>query len=580
MSFTLRNLFSEDDGDSNAEWTDGSPEMGGRDTSPVESAKAPENGTPYLVSEVLPFIPTAIVASEDIPMEKEVVIPMLRDGSTDVTLSSIFRVCPELFDAEITPLNDSVVTLPKKAEPVKEAAAAGEPLFEATGTPFGAPGFGPPEAEAAETPDESEDNPFWSPESNDVGESKSVAPEAAFPSGFSDALPAEVSQKDEGASKEEPPAPEKKPKKTIDEAMAGFENPPAPKSGNPFGEPADSGSSGFSANPFDSNESFSTLFSDKADEDSDIPFPSGEADDSTWGAMFDSDSESGDEETSNAGAQGFGEMMQSSEAKEETKEKSKPAETPTDSDFPKDPFAAPTSDPSAEKASAKPSPSISFSVEKPAPNKAPVPAAEEVAPVKEAAPFAAPVAKAAPVDEAAPAEEAAPPAGDKAFRPLRDESAAAAPAASQVRVEEEQLAPAAPPMPGEMEIDLSNLEFRALFSSDESFTLAKVAREVVTFDGVSACALATTVKLVQASRNEQSRLGDEAREMVDAIRNLAKLTGLPEARAFTLQTDRGTVSLFLEGDCCVTVNHTASGFGPGVREKLILIARNIHKLQE
>ena len=135
---------------------------------------------------------------------------------------------------------------------------------------------------------------------------------------------------------------------------------------------------------------------------------------------------------------------------------------------------------------------------------------------------------------------------------------------------------------GDVESDesLRDLEFRAIFSTDESFTLSKVARRVISLTGIQGCALATPTRIVQASRSEKSRLGDEAKEMIDTIRNLAKLTGLPEARSFTLHTDRGTVSIFLEGDCCLTVNHDSGSFEPGVKEKLILIARSIHKLTE
>jgi hypothetical protein len=127
---------------------------------------------------------------------------------------------------------------------------------------------------------------------------------------------------------------------------------------------------------------------------------------------------------------------------------------------------------------------------------------------------------------------------------------------------------------------LRDLEFKAIFSTSEPFTLAKVARSVVGLPGINGCALATPNKIVQASKGDQGRLGEEAREMVDSIRNLARLSGLPEAKSFTLNTDRGTVSLFLEGDCCVTVHQEGDDFGPGMREKLILIARNIHKLEE
>ena len=75
-------------------------------------------------------------------------------------------------------------------------------------------------------------------------------------------------------------------------------------------------------------------------------------------------------------------------------------------------------------------------------------------------------------------------------------------------------------------------------------------------------------------------MGNDALEMISTLRNLAKLTGLPEARNFTLHTDRGIVSLFLEGECCVTVNHESATFLPGVREKLIIVARSLIHLEE
>ena len=125
-----------------------------------------------------------------------------------------------------------------------------------------------------------------------------------------------------------------------------------------------------------------------------------------------------------------------------------------------------------------------------------------------------------------------------------------------------------------------DLELKAIFSTDESFTLSRVARMVVGLDGINGCALATPGRLVQVSRNEESRIGDDAAEMVSTIRNLAKLTGLPGAKTFTLHTDRGIVSLFLEDDCCLTVHHEDGRFGPGTREKLILISRCLHKLEE
>jgi hypothetical protein len=136
------------------------------------------------------------------------------------------------------------------------------------------------------------------------------------------------------------------------------------------------------------------------------------------------------------------------------------------------------------------------------------------------------------------------------------------------------------PASGEASFDLRDLELRAIFSTSETFTLSMVVRRVVGLPGIVSCSLSTPGKLVQASKSEEGRIGNEAREMVATLRSLAKLTGLPEARNFTLHTDRGIVSLFLEGECCVMVHHEAAAFEPGVREKLILVARSLINLEE
>ena len=127
---------------------------------------------------------------------------------------------------------------------------------------------------------------------------------------------------------------------------------------------------------------------------------------------------------------------------------------------------------------------------------------------------------------------------------------------------------------------MPDLEMRAIFSSSDSFTLSRVARKIVELPDMMGCALATPVRLVQASRSEESWLGDESQGTIQSVKNLAKLTGLPDTKSFTLQSDRGIVSLFMEDSCCLIVRHNAPEFGPGIREKLILIARTMHKLND
>jgi len=135
-------------------------------------------------------------------------------------------------------------------------------------------------------------------------------------------------------------------------------------------------------------------------------------------------------------------------------------------------------------------------------------------------------------------------------------------------------------MMGEVSFDMRDLELRAIFSTSEAFTLSAVARRVAGLPGIDGCSLSTPGKLVQVSGSEEGGIGGEAREMVATLSSLTRLTGLPEARNFTIHTDRGLVSLFLEGECCVVVRHAAPAFEPGVREKLILVARSLIHLEE
>ena len=150
MSFTLRNLFSEDDEDPQADLEGEGIANGSRENLSPSGSAPEKKGSTNLVSELLPFIPPAIVASAEVPMEKEVIIPLDETGSTDVRLSTVYEACPELFDAEITPLNDSTVTLPAKMSHPKETTKIGSSLFETPATPFGSPGFGLPSGEAKE----------------------------------------------------------------------------------------------------------------------------------------------------------------------------------------------------------------------------------------------------------------------------------------------------------------------------------------------------------------------------------------------------------------------------------------------
>lgn len=627
--------------------TGGDAERRGAGPEP-KSAAAP--GQDYLISELIAFIPPAISAQSGIPMTRELRIPFPADGSRDVKLSTIYQLCPELFAAEITPLNDSVVTLPPKI-----------------GAMGGVPDSSPMEENlpigfSAASPASS--NPFWSPTATAAEEKGESAPKSgglinelsllgrddtfSKPKGsslgldpFSDALsPADL------PAKTNPPAgavPLMEPKipgefensaaapqggdKPLSGVKSGFQSPPSALfggKGTGFAQKAEEKGS----DPLKTEEPFQTLFSKQANVDKDIPCPtseeprparetdeSGDEQRGVWGAMFQGggfpdldDARTGKEKPfsppalenignllKQAGGSGVGIPFPASEPAVA------PISAPMTSDqpiptgftsFEADPDpqeaapATPKSSPAPAQQALSSSPGTSpfiapsqifagFGAD-PAPELSPINtfgAAPAFEPLDLTKPAPSVVGGAAAdsvsIPVATPNSESAPNPEPEPARAARGrEEVASAPA--------REIAPA-PPQSGD---ELRDLELRAIFSTSEVFTLSMVARRIVGLPGVINCTLSTPGKLVQASKSDSGRVGNEAREMVATLRNLAKLTGLPEARTFTLHTDRGIVSLFLEGDCCVMVNHEAASFEPGVREKLILVARNLIKLEE
>lgn len=650
MSFTFRNLFSEEDGvpgacapgayPSGVGAQGGNPDAAGARNAPDgQSARMGEGGATdpanagaqesfrtYQVSELLPFIPPAISAESGIPMEKLVAIPVPPNGSSDVSLSTIYRVVPELFAAEITPLNDSNVSLPVKLEELQPTQPSGGgilggavgsfsapacPPMDATpacadaDTPFGSPDsdssvatenflaqFSAPAAAAQDTPTQApSQTAFGAPEqgeSNPFVEFENIMPsgqalEVALPEGYDESA---AKDQDEGSG--DPVGLCVSEGGSGGDAGSGADNFGA--GNNPFADfnapadmpdpqPATNAESPVDLTPFDSGAGFSTLFSKQAEEDSDIPFPDPDGENGnagkegvSWGAMFDSDL-----------------APEVSEATEE----------PASTEAAPAPFPEPQPQPEPTlNDNAIPGPITS--PPEPTPEAKPVVTGfstfPDFAPADEKATSEAPQDVWSDDDAGAPkpnfqvdelgisvSEEKV---SDTTPEPLTDPAPEAGDSQKEADFQVETVRPVNDEMlemgamQEDSDVSLRDLELRAIFSTDENFTLSAVAQKVVGLEGVEGCALATKTKLVQASKTEQSRLGSEAREMIGTIRNLAKLTGLPEARSFTLHTDRGTVSIFLEGDCSVTVNHSSIEFRPGVKEKLILIARSIHKLED
>ena len=592
MSFSFRNIFSPDDSEfDGSRDAEGSTEFSGFGAGSqgrgnlLAQATAKEQGQTFLVSELLPLIPTAIVAPSGIPMEKEISVPFSADGSLDVKLTALYQICPELFATEITPLNDSVITLPPRVGATilvgtESASFAASSIFfkpegnsEGGGNAFWSP-VTPLKASSATSP--AAPNPFAA---------EAGAPKNAF------APPAETTGPDSG------------------KMAGGFQEPAGAFVGNAFsaGSGAMVGShethpvSGFfgfgvsptaknegetasGGNPFESEKGFATLFSKQAEQDAAIPHPAspiaeagnGPGPEGGWGAMFRREVK---EEPVEAvpDFDSIGNLLNQAKKPQEpqgftipsvdlTTISAKGAEVEPlrqeneGSAKPSEAVGVLVGDEksTAMAAEAAGTPPVSGSGE----NAAPEPVLTEADFAAVEAVFAAAAAPVEAVAETQVTEIAAP--------------------APKVLVEAPVVAPAVatPAVPAGDDDELRDLEMRAIFSTSERFNLPMVARKVVALPGINSCSLSTSFKIVHASRSDETRLGNEAREMIATLRSLAKLTGLPEARTFTLQTDRGIVSLFLEGDCCVSVNQESATFQPGVREKLILIARSIGKLRD
>ena len=589
MSFSFRNLFSPDDSE-----LDGSEGSGGSAFAPSFGSDSQARGNPaprepmghcgqsFMVSELLPLIPTAIVASSGIPMEKEILVPVPVDGSLDVKLSTLYQLCPELFAAEITPLNDSVLTLPPRVG--ASIAATAEGVMSAFWSPVTPSVSSVASSSAASTPI---GNPFYAdadPGRKSLEPVKTNVPDTGTATSGLD-TPATNSAPNPFGGIPHPPSGENQ-----TDPVSGLFGFGLPGNSDAESEPKP----GY--DPFEGGTGFSTLFSKQAEQDAVISHPAnpfadpaiGPAPEGVWGAMFrrevkeepptvipDFDSignllgqtkksfeaqaivtpptakcssSGGDTVGFSTGLGGFATKVEPLwDAKE----------VPINATRPDSPGSVdPNPTPATKTIPPEPTMTSVHSIfEAPQPN-APSPSLASVEAVFAAAAAPLEVVSGMPVDLPEPV-------------------------ASVVSETPTVPVPISIPTSSQGDDDeLRDLEMRAIFSTSERFNLSNVARKVISLPGINSCSLSTPVKIVHASRSDETRLGNEAREMIATLRSLAKLTGLPEARTFTLQTDRGIVSLFLDGDCCVSVNQDSAAFHPGVREKLTLIARSIGKLRE
>ncbi|MEM9283942.1 MAG: hypothetical protein AAGA96_19140 [Verrucomicrobiota bacterium] len=662
MSFTFRNLFSEEEGGAGSPGGDSafpedssrgvssSPGTGRGAESSAEAMRDSMDIQVFGVKELLAFIPPAIAASDGIPLDEELEIPMPAYGSLDVKLSELYQACPELFAVEITPLNDSTITLPSKSGLSSEAQSEPEESMaqvQLKGAAFGAQApaqdvalKAEQDAVVSEDDGGGEDNPFWSPEplGNDS------APEKPIDEGFGAYVGAEPGGFENGGLSSPENAPDTE--KVSREESAADKNPEKPFQGD-----------GFAA-----GSGFSNPFQEKAVEDESIPAPAEkeseneEADSATqgkWGSMFQGAFDSAEamrEKDNGVTTAGFGNGGIAGQEKDSEIGGGQGKFEAVNAGFAEAASALPQNDESEAPSAAEADELLAASQEIAAGFTGASQGAPEVkddvaysgfggweasssekdsdkkskddlelvgeASMKQSEPRAKLENNAdSPVQASgfeafdspfpgidregkkrAKENDSESPSNRKPDSPRDDSSGAKGGGVSvqvsghsvktsSVRESNENLRKEsqsashhdAPDASDELEHDLV---MRAIFSSSETFNLSKVARLVAAIPGMKGCAISTPKYLVQASKSEEDRLGDEAQEVVETIKNLAKLSGMPDARTFTLQTDRGIVSLFMEGPCSLMVRHDSTTFEPGVREKLVLVSRHIGTMKD
>ena len=129
---------------------------------------------------------------------------------------------------------------------------------------------------------------------------------------------------------------------------------------------------------------------------------------------------------------------------------------------------------------------------------------------------------------------------------------------------------------------VADLELRAMFASHEAFTPQKAVDHTAGLPGIDGVVLFRRKGEIVASRlpadGMANRLAQQTPLMFQRIQDLAAEWGFAGTEVFTLHTSRGIVSFFGQSECCLAVMHRGGVFGPGMREKLMLIARGMASL--
>lgn len=504
MSPSFRNLFSSGDGSARSSSESGS--QGG----------AAARGQVFLISEILPYIPPAIVARSGIPMELSVSVPLPENGSREVRLSVLHHLCPALFAAEITPMNDLVITLPPrigvKADPLPSQVNLRErPLFQKTSVSSPKPSA--PTGPAA--------NPFR-PRRSETGAGISGGGTLFIRKAAEDAdLPLPQAPASSGAELQA----------TWGSLFLDKVRKPAAKTDMPPLAPRVETIETPPVAPVTVSAETSLLTPLMAKAEPPALTPS----------MEKGETPVQDTVMAKPVTLPSTPVVVKALAPSQTPDMVKPQRLPLA------PVAVNSVIPPLAPEKVNPSSSLPQAVAK-------VPSHvferldedddEAVAPVPAVAPN--------------------PWAGVEALRPVTSPDS--------------RPTEATPSRSGQAPNHSERgLIFRAIFGTEDDFDLDRLAQALLVQTGIDSVVLSLPPHLAEASLDPAEKLGEKALELIEATRSLGRLVGV-DNDAFSFQADRGFISLFTHGQQAIVVRHAEARLSPGLRERLLLSVRNLESL--
>lgn len=126
---------------------------------------------------------------------------------------------------------------------------------------------------------------------------------------------------------------------------------------------------------------------------------------------------------------------------------------------------------------------------------------------------------------------------------------------------------------------LRQIVLRALLGTDQELSVQDIVDRCADLEGIKGCVLLRQDAFLMSRGLENSpAFAANAAKARDSVQSLAESLGLGTRGDFTLRSDHGVRSFFVEPGLCLGVWHDHPAFSGGTREKLTLIARELARI--